>query len=87
MKTFIEYLNESQEAKKYVFKIKVAGTIPDHCEDVMKTSLEKYKVESFSKGKTTPIQKTIVDFPTLENESVTTYDVELCYPTTSCVLS
>jgi hypothetical protein len=87
MKSFKEYLIESVEEKKYTFKIKVAGEIPEHFEDTTKVALEKYKVSSFSKGKTTPIQAKLVDFPTLENRQVTMFDVELDYPTTSQVLT
>jgi hypothetical protein len=87
MKSFIEYLTESKEEKKYSFKIKIAGDLPENCEDVMETALQKYQVAKFSKTKTTPIQSKLVDFPTLENTSVTVFDVELEYPTTSQVLT
>lgn len=87
MKSFKEYLVESAEQKKYSFKIKIAGELPEHLEDTMKAALEKYKVSGFSKGKTTPIQSKLVDFPTLENTSMTIFDVELNYPTTSQVLT
>lgn len=87
MKSFKDYLVESLEEKKYSFKIKLAGDLPEHIEDTMKAALEKYKVSSFSKGKTTPIQPKLLDFPTLENTQMTIFDVELDYPTTSQVLS
>jgi hypothetical protein len=87
MKTFIEYLAESKEEKKYSFKIKIAGDLPENCEDVMETALQKYQVAKFTKTKTTPIQSKLRDFPTLENTSVTIFDVELEYPTTSQVLT
>jgi len=87
MKSFKEYLLESVEEKKYAFKIKIAGDLPEHIEDTMHVALEKYKVSNFSKGKTTPIQAKLVDFPTLENSQVTVFDVELDYPTTSQVLT
>lgn len=87
MKSFQDYLTESVEEKKYAFKIKIAGDLPEHVEDVMKVALDKYKVSSFSKGKTTPIQPKLLDFPTLENTHMTIFDVELDYPTTSQVLT
>jgi hypothetical protein len=87
MKSFIEYLSESKEEKKYSFKIKIAGDLPDHCEDVMETALQKYQVSKFAKTKTTPIQAKIIDFPTMENVQVTIFEVDLDYPTTSQVLS
>jgi hypothetical protein len=87
MKSFKDYLIESLEEKKYPFKIKIAGDLPEHIEDTMKAALEKYKVSSFNKGKTTPIQPKLLDFPTLENTQMTVFDVELDYPTTSQVLT
>ena len=86
MKSFVEYLSESQEAKKYAFKIKIAGDLPENCEDVMETALKKYEVAKFAKTKTTPIQSKLPDFPQMENAAVTVFDVELTYPTTSTVL-
>lgn len=87
MRSFIEYLQESVEEKKYTFKIKVAGDLPEHCEDVMETSLQQYKVRKFAKGKSTPIQASLMDFPTVKNASMTVFEVELEYPTTSAVLA
>jgi len=87
MKSFAEYLRENVEEKKYTFKIKVAGDLPEHCEDVMETSLQQYKVRKFTKGKSTPIQASLLDFPTVKNASMTVFEVELEYPATSAVLS
>jgi len=87
MKSFTEYLTESKEEHKYSFKIKIAGDLPEHCEDVMETALQKYQIGKFAKTKTTPIQKKLNDFPELENLEVHMFDVELDYPTTSLVLS
>lgn len=87
MKSFKDYLVENIEEKKYSFKLKVAGDIPEHFEDTTKVALEKYKLSNFTKGKTTPIQAKLVDFPQLENSQVTVFDLELSYPTTSHVLT
>lgn len=87
MKSFKDYLIESTEEKKYTFKIKIAGELPEHIEDTMKAALEKYKVSGFSKGKTTPIQAKLSDFPTLENTQMTIFNIDLDYPTTSQVLT
>lgn len=87
MKSFTEYLAESKEEKKYSFKIKIAGDLPENCEDVMETALQKFQVAKFTKTKTTPIQAKLRDFPTLENAQVNVFDVELEYPTTSAVLT
>lgn len=87
MKSFAEYLAESVEDKIYSFKIKIAGDLPEHCEDVMETALKKYEVLKFTKAKTTPIQSKVPDFPTMENVQVCVFDVDLKYPTTSQVLT
>jgi hypothetical protein len=87
MKSFKDYLVESQSEKKYTFKVKIAGAVPDHCEDVMEVCLQKYKVSKLVKGKSSPIQSKLMDFPNLENESVTVFDVDLEYPTTSQVVA
>jgi hypothetical protein len=87
MKLFTDYLRETKETKKYAFKIKVAGDLPEHCEDCMETALQKYQVSKFSKGKSTPIQASLLEFPNIKNASMTVFEVELDYPTTSAVLS
>jgi hypothetical protein len=87
MKPFSKYLKESQEEKKYVFKVKVAGDLPDNCEDCMETALQKYQVSKFTKGKSTPIQATLREFPNVKNASMTVFEVELDYPATSAVLT
>lgn len=87
MRSFKEYLIETKEESKYCFKIKIAGELPEHCEDAMKTSLQKYQVAKFNKSKTTPIQAKLKDFPTMENAEIHLFDVDLEYPTTSAVLT
>ena len=85
MKTFREYLAESK--KVYSFKVKVAGDIPENFEKDLKERLEKHKVITFAKMKTTPVQKTPLDFPELTNKEVTTFDVVLEYPVTAPEIS
>jgi hypothetical protein len=86
MTSFIKYLKEEAEKKKYAFKIKIAGDLPEHCEDTMETALQKYQVSRFTKGKSTPIQSELLEFPNVRNMSMTVFEVELDYPTTSPVL-
>lgn len=81
MKTFKQYLTES--AKVYNFKIKVADKIPEGFEDKLKNSLERYKVVTFNKISTTPVQKLPLDFPRLNNVEVTIYEAVLEYPATA----
>lgn len=80
-KTLNEYLTESK--KVYSFKIKLAGDVPKEFEKEIKERLERCKVVSFDKSKTTPIQKELPEFPTLSNVEVTIYNVVLEYPITS----
>ena len=84
MKNFADYLTESK--KTYEFKIGVAGDLPDHFEDMMETSLQKFGCVKMSAGKKTPIQERPLDFPQLENIDVTYYEIECTYPTTIQVL-
>jgi len=84
MKNFADYLTESK--KTYEFKIGVAGTLPDHFEDMIETSLQKFGCTKMSSGKKTPIQERPLDFPQLENMEVTYYEIECAYPTTVQVL-
>jgi hypothetical protein len=86
MKSLKEYIVENFEEKKYSFKIKVAGELPENFEDCMKSALNKFDVSKFSKVKTTPIQPKLLDFPDVENSQVTIWETELNYPTTSAVL-
>lgn len=82
--SFKDYLTESK--KNYGFRVKIAGSIPEKCESRMKECLAKYdctKVKSVSR---TPIQESPLDFPTLKNLEVHTFDVDCNYPTTSPAL-
>ena len=82
MKTLKDYITESFQGKKYPFKIKVAGDLNEDLESTIKTLLEKYGVDSFTKQGTTPIQGLPLDFPKLRNVNVSIFDVTLNYPTT-----
>jgi hypothetical protein len=87
MKRFIDYLIESAEAKKYAFKIKIAGELPENCEDCMEAALQKYSVSRFTKGKSTPIQENLLDFPEVKNAEMTVFEAEVDYPATSMVIA
>jgi hypothetical protein len=85
MKTFIDYLTESK--KTYAFKIKVAGDLDKDFNSNLKTCLERFSIVKMSAGKSTPIQEVPLDFPEHSNCSVTIYEVEVNYPTTTQVLT
>lgn len=80
-KSFKEYLLESKQ--NYEFKIKIAGEPGDAASSKIKYALEKFKVETLSSGKRTPIQETQVDFPDHSNINVTVFELGLAYPATS----
>jgi hypothetical protein len=81
MKTFKDYITK----KTYDFKIKVAGELPLKFESTLKTSLEKYGVDSMTTSKT-PIQKLPLDFPDTDNAEVHIFEVSLNYPVNSPAL-
>ena len=84
MKSFKELLLESQ--KTYKFKIRVAGEMPEGFEDRLKTNMQKFEVVNMGAAKRAPITERPLDFPQLQNIEVTTYEVEVKYPTTSHIL-
>lgn len=84
MRKFSDILTESK--KTYNFIIRVAGDLPEGCENSMKTSLEKFDLVSFSGPKRTPIQETPMDFPQLQNVEVHTFEAEVNYPTVGHIL-
>ena len=78
---FKDYLMESK--KTYAFKVKVCGDVPKDATTRMKTALAEFDPEKISSGKRTPIQETPIDFPEKKNVEVTSFNVELNYPTIS----
>jgi hypothetical protein len=84
MKSFKEYITEGK--RTYAFRVKIAGDLPANFTEDLRAAVSKFSVVNLSKGKTSPIQETQQDFPLLKNESVTVFDVEVHYPTTSQVL-
>lgn len=80
MKQFIQYLTES--TKTYSFRIKVAGEVPEKFEETLHAGMSKWGCEGIKKVATTPIQKSVKDFPELENVEVTVYENTCTYPCT-----
>lgn len=81
MKQFKDYLSES--AKKYDFRIKVAGEFTAEQADTMKALLGKFQVSGFKEAGKTPIQELPLDFPKIKNAQVCIYETTLDYPATS----
>ena len=82
MKNFKDHLQESVLAKKYEFRVKVAGDFTTEQEAKLQTMLDRFKVGAFKKVGTTPIQSLPLDFPQVKNCEVSIYEVSLDYPTT-----
>lgn len=82
MKSFKEHLSEGFQAKKYDFRVKVAGTFSTEQETKLKSMLERFQVNAFKKVGVTPIQALPLDFPQVKNCEVNIYEVTLDYPTT-----
>lgn len=82
MKTLKDYITESFQGKKYPFKIKIAGDVSEDTVTTIKSLLEKFGVDNFTKQGSTPIQGLPLDFPKLRNVEVSIYDVTLNYPAT-----
>jgi len=80
MKTLVEYLTESKHT--YDYRIKIAGDVDNESIDSFKEKLKQFDVITMSGPKKTPIQKTLIDFPGIENQSVTMLDVTFNYPAT-----
>jgi len=81
MKSFKEYLSESK--KVYSFKLKVADDLPENFQADLKTQLERCKVLTLEKLKTTPVQQLPLDFPELTNCEVHIFEIVCEYPITS----
>ena len=84
MKQLTDFINETK--KTYTFKIRVAGELPENFDTRLENALGKYDVVNFSRGKTAPITERPLDFPQLTNCEVTSFDVEVNYPTSPNVL-
>jgi len=78
MKTFLEYLGETQ--KTYEFRIKIANCDPKNNLDKLKVGLEQYAVESIASPKRLPIKANDIDFPSIPNCEIFLMDTVLKYP-------
>lgn len=81
MKRLLDYLTESD--KQYVYRVKIAGEMPDQFYDKFKVALGAFDVQDCTKPSKTPIQPSPVGFPDLSNEEVTIFDITLNYPANS----
>ena len=78
MKTFHQYIVESE--RTYNYRIKILGDVPAGFVKNLEEKMAQFDVVNVSRPKTTPVQKLIKDFPGAENESMTFVDVNFRYP-------
>ena len=78
MKTFHQYLAESE--RTYDYRIKILGDVPQEFIKNLEEKMAQFDIVKISRPKTTPVQKLQKDFPGAENESVTFMDVSFRYP-------
>lgn len=78
MKNFQQYLAESE--RTYNYRIKFVGDMAPGFLGALEDKLKQFDIIKLGEPKTTPIQLKPADFPALENERVTSIDVEFRYP-------
>ena len=78
MKSLKDYIVESKQT--FTYRVKYAGDFNAEKQELMKEVFAKFDVESISAIKKAPVMKSPYDFPELENEEVSSYDVVLNYP-------
>ena len=78
MKTFHQYIVESE--RTYNYRIKILGDVPAGFVKNLEEKMAQFDVVNMSRPKTTPVQKLIKDFPGEENQSMTFVDVNFRYP-------
>jgi len=78
MKTYYEYLIESEQTYKY--RVKVAGGCDNECLKELETKLAKFDLINMSSPKTTPVMEDPLDFPGVKNMEVCMFEVEIAYP-------
>jgi hypothetical protein len=80
MKTFAQYLTESE--KTFDYRIKICGEVPEDFLKLFKDKLKKFDPVKVSEPKKTPIQSKPAGFPAFTNEAVTIIDGTFRYPAT-----
>lgn len=80
MKTFAQYLTESE--KTFDYRIKIVGDVTADFLKAFKEKLKKFDPVKISDVKSTPILSKPADFPEFTNQSVNMMDVSFRYPAT-----
>lgn len=80
MKTFSQYLTESE--KTFDYRIKICGDVDADFLKSFREKLKKFDPVKISDPKTTPVQARPADFPEHTNQRVTIIDGSFRYPAT-----
>lgn len=64
----------------YEYRIKIAGEVDENKMNALRLNLQKFSPEFIGEPKTTPIQARLSQFPEVENERVTSFDIKCRYP-------
>src|SRR6056300_611455 len=80
MKNFAQYLVETKQTFDY--RIKIAGDVTAEQMNQLEKSMAQFDVIKMSEKKSTPVMKTLPDFPAFANERLTHMDVSFNYPAT-----
>lgn len=80
MKTFAQYLTESE--KTFDYRIKIVGDLGSDEFKFFKDALKKFEPVKISDPKKTPIQSKPAGFPAFSNEPVSIIDATFRYPAT-----
>ena len=78
MKNFQHYLAESE--RTYNYRIKIVGDTEPGFIKALEEKLQQFDVVKMGDVKTTPVQAQLADFPSYENDRVSSVDVEFRYP-------
>ena len=81
MKSLTQYLVETKQTFDY--RIKIAGDVDSATINDFEKKLQQFDVVKMTDPKTTPVMKSLPDFPQYENERCTHFDVTFNYPATS----
>lgn len=69
-----------EAARTYKYRLKIVGEVDQKLLQLIEINLQKFSIVAMGEPRTTPIQKTLKDFPDSENDRVTIIDVEFKYP-------
>lgn len=78
MKSLSSYLAESE--RTYLYRIKVVGDLDSDFFKQLRQKLAQFDVVRMSDPKTTPVRRTVPEFPAFANQKLSMVDLEVRYP-------